>query len=53
MSARIEIEQDGPRYRWVLMLGDRRLAKAPRWWNSVVEAEEDSAEFLDALREMP
>ena len=46
------IEQDGPRYRWVLMLGERRLAKAARWWNTEDEARSDYDDFVEALEEM-
>jgi len=47
-QAHFEIEQDGPRFRWVFMLGDRRLIKAARWWNSEQEAEAD-VEYVRGL----
>lgn len=49
---RCEIEQDGPRYRWILMEGDHRRAKAARWWDTEVEAELDYDYFCDCLRGM-
>lgn len=49
---RVEIEQDGPRYRWVLMCDDRRAAKGAKWWPSEDEAEGDYDDFADQLRAM-
>ena len=46
---RFVIEQDGPRFRWVLMLGERRIAKAAKWWDTMDEAEDDVELFVKAL----
>lgn len=43
------IENDGPRYRWVLLEGDRRVAKAARWWDAPDDAAADYAEFCDGM----
>lgn len=51
----VVIEQDGPRFRWALvMVGSdipaaRRLAKGARWWNTEEEAEADAEEFCRAV----
>lgn len=46
------MEQDGQRWRWVLLFGDRRMAKGGQWWNSEDEASDAADEFLEALRHM-
>ena len=53
MSAKFVIEQDGPRFRWVLMLDDRRCAKAAKWWDTMDEAEDDAERFADAVQQNP
>jgi hypothetical protein len=51
-EARIELEQDGTCFRWVMVLGERRLAKAHHWFNTEDEAQEAADEFLEAIGTM-
>ena len=49
---RFEIEQDGPRYRWVLLSSDgNRVAKGAQWWNTEFQAQEASDRFSELMQE--